>query len=286
MKGAIAWTVTVMMVTAAAAYGFYHYRVAESQRTYQAELEALKRGFLKGVPALPLVADDAYNDAVAADLAQYFRGLEALAQRSPQHFDVERKRLEVAEKVKAGAIDRPQEAQRKERIDFTLGIFNQMRRGAYRPAYSSADNGFRFDIIDVKPTPKGDRLRLTFVHWGAYGEVRYRSISGRFTSDATDGIPRLEGASQPPRLLIEPERWVAEFVPGAQVGYYELPLMPASASALQLTFAFDIITASGTRLPVVTEFPSMEIPAAWKTSEPWASGERKLSAEELAAEQR
>ncbi|MEM6532855.1 MAG: hypothetical protein AAF654_09530 [Myxococcota bacterium] len=286
MRGAVAWFITVVAVPAAALYGLDLLEKAEHRYGYESELDALKREFVRGVPALPLIADAEYPDAVSTGLADYFRELEALAHRYPEHFSVERARTEVDAKVQSGQMTQAQRDQRTERIDFTLALFDQMRRGAYRPLYTAADRGFRFDIVDISPYTVGStkRLKLTFVHWGAYGDVSYRSITGRFKSDSTVGIPRLEGVGQAPNLLVEPERWVAEFVPGAQIGFYDFPLMPASAEELQLSFSFDIKTPAAKPLSVAIEFLPMVLPDAWKSTEVWAATERKLSAEELAAE--
>ncbi len=293
MKSAIAWVVLVGLAAGAGAYGMQVYRRAEDAATYEQRLASLKQDFLRKSTGLQLVDDEQYPREVGVALARYTRELEQLGRDFPALFDVERKRAEVAAKVEAGTMDEIQKAQRDERIDFTLALFNTMRSGQYRPLYSAVDNTFRFDIFDMRPAKIAgqNRIQLSFVHWGAFGEVSYSLIEGKFggnapKSGAPIAIPKLVGEGQPPSLQIEPERWVEEFIPGVQIGYYDFPLMPPTATDITLRFSFDIRTVGGSNVPVNLTFPPIPIPDAWKVGneEQWAAQEQYATEDELRAE--
>lgn len=293
MKSAIAWVALVALAAGAGAYGMQAYRRAEDAAEYDRRLAALESDFLRKSKGLQLVGEEQYPREVGVALARYFRELEQLGRDFPEHFDVERKRAEVEAKVAAGTMDEIQKAQRDERIDFTLELFDRMRAGQYRPLYSAVDNTFRFDIYDIRPAKVAgeSRIQVSFIHWGAFGEVSYSLIEGKFGGAAAKqgapiAIPKLVGEGQPPSLQIAPQRWVREFIPGVEIGYYDFPLMPATATDITLRFSFDIRTVGGSNVPVNLRFPPIPIPAAWKVGneEQWAAQEQYATEDELRAE--
>ena len=81
------------------------------------------------------------------------------------------------------------------------------------------------------------------------------------------------------------ERWVTEFIPGIEIGYYLLPRFPKQALGINLKFQYSIRTVGGTSIPVNIEFPEIKIADAWKIDgdKEWKAQERFASDEELEA---
>ena len=73
-----------------------------------------------------------------------------------------------------------------------------------------------------------------------------------------------------------------EFLPNVEIGYYDLPLFPKSATAVDLSFDFSIRTVGGTPLEAHIDFDEVPISDSWKVQEgeDWAGNERIVADEE------
>ena len=292
MKFAIAWGVLVALAAGGAAYGLAVHRKTLRAAEYLDKLNGLKREFLVASQGLPFVEEAMYSREVGSALAEYFSTLEELARVYPDSFDLERARRDVDAKVRAGSMDSVQKAQRDERIELTQRAFQTLRTGQYRPLYSAVDGAFRFDILSIERAEVGGqpRVKLSFAHWGAFGDIEYGSIEGQFQAPPAEAaearaIPQLVAEDQGPSLQVSPERWLREFVPGVTLGFYDLPLLPASATELSLRFDLALTTSAGTKIPATLSFPKIPIDSSWKSGgdSDWHTQERFKTAKELQA---
>lgn len=299
MRSAIMWILGLAVVGGGAAYAFVSHTQQAKQATYDAELAKIKRAFLAQSSSLVFLDEASYQKEIGPHLSKYFRELSKLQRQYPEFYDVERERKAGEERLAMGQMTESQKIQRDERIDITLDLFNRMMSGQFRPIYTRVDKNFRFDIYDISPARVGgeQKVKFSFVHWAPFppehkpnqGPVTYRSITGNIKAEQEAGKPaevhKFEGESQPPSLQINPERWVAEFPPGMEIGYYDLPQFPREAQFVELAFEFDIRTVGGSDLPVSIAFPEVPVAEAWKVAEgqKWEAQERFATDDELQA---
>jgi hypothetical protein len=302
MKSVITWIMALAVMGGMVAYGFKRTETAERARAYDKRLNELKREFLTQAKGLTFIEADAYKKEVGILLAQYFRGLEDLGKAYPELYAPDREKTKTAVEAKAGKLDAAKTQARDERVDMSLSLFEKMKAGQYRPLFSAADKGFRFDIWDAQPVKSGndEMVRFSYAHWGAFGPVSYKSISGEIKTaeqtkadaDKKDAKAKVENGKkvlsestsinaddQPPALQVDAERWVTEFVPGVEIGYYELPLFPGNAASVDLKFGFGLRTPGGSEVFAETAFNAMPIAAAWKAKGEWGAEHRVIEKE-------
>ncbi len=290
MKAALKWIVAMVVVVAGAAYYINTYMALTRQQAYKLELEGLKRKFLTQSVGLRLIGEEDYRREVGSVLTEYFGKLDELRKKYPDEFDLERKKKDVERDFADGKLKKDQKQARDERIATTLELFEKMRQGQYRPLYTAADKTFRFDIYDLSPSQVAGekRIKLSYVHWGAFGSVGYGAIEGNIKVPTVKGkeleIPKMT-SDGPPTMQIEPERWVAEFIPGVEIGYYDLPFFPPEATGVDLSFDFSLATGGGSSLLAHLVFPNMPVPDAWKLKpgEKWEADVQTATPEELQA---
>jgi hypothetical protein len=292
VKSALTWLIILAAVVGGAGYFIKRYQDHDLETTYALERAELKRSFQKRAVGLQLLDADTYRREVGQAFTDYFGKLDDLRKKYPQFYDVERERKKTLLDQANGTLKEGQKDARDERVNLSLELFEKMRTGQYRPLYTSSDKTFRFDIYELGPVKvNGEtRIRLSFVHWGAFGAVSYDTIEGNLKlPPPPKGKPieekKITADAQPPVLQLEPERWVAESIPGIEVGYYELPLFPPDALAVTLTFDFSIQSPGGSRLPVHIAFPEMPLPAAWKVADgqKWDAEVQTMSEDQLKA---
>ena len=300
MKSAITWIIGLVVIGGGAGLMLKSSHDAARERAYAEGLATIKRNFVADTAPLHFLEDERYRKEIGAHLSKYFKGLSKLAKEYPEHYDVERQRKFGEEQMDKGHMTEAQKLARDERIDITLDVFQRMTDGQYRPLYTKSDKGFRFDIYDISPAKVAGehKVKVSFLHWGPFSQdhrpgsnspIRYKSIIGNITAEQAKGkpaeVPQIVGEAQPPSLQIGPERWVAEFPPGIEVGYYDLPQFPQVAKSIQMEFLFGVRTIGGSELLSNIAFAPFEIPDAWKVPEgqAWEAQERFASDEELQA---
>ena len=291
MKSFIGWLIVLGVIIAGGVMGLNDYRERNREFSYNLELNKLQSAFERQSAGLHLLGPEKYQAEIGIHLERYFRDLRKLGKEYPEHQDFEREFKYGEAKVEKGHMNPGQKQARDERIQLTIDLMNKMRQGHYRPLFSQSNNGFRFDIHDIAPAKVDgqDAIKMAYIHWGAFGPVDYQMIEGTFTTPQVKGeavqISKLEGAAQPPTLQIKPQRWVREFMPGLEVGYYLFPRFPRQADGIKLRFDFTQRTIGGSIVPVVIDFPEMKIADAWKIEEgkEWKAEERFASDEELEA---
>jgi hypothetical protein len=290
MKSLLGWLVVLAIIVGAAGFGLWQFSETTTQQAYQLQLAAIKADFARDAIGLHELESNDYEKEVGIALTSYFQRLGKLAKEYPKQFDIEREKKTGHAEFERGRMTETQKLARDERIDITVDLFERMRGGEYRPLFSDADNGFRFDIYDISPAKvSGEQtIKLSYVHWGAYGPVTYNSIVGSFETEQRQGraaIQQIVGEGQPPTLQIEPSQWVTEFPPSMEIGYYTLPQFPRQATGLELAFGFGIRTVGGTLIESKIEFEKIPVPEAWKVPEgqAWEAQERLASDDELRA---
>lgn len=291
MKSVLGWLVVLAVIVGAAGVGLWQFNETTKEQTYKLELAALKADFVTEAVGLQMLEPDDYGKEVGIALADYFQRLGKLAEKYPEFLDIERQKKLGEAEFERGRMTETQKLAREERIDITVDLFRRMRSGQYRPLYTDVDKGFRFDIYDISPAKvSGEHvIKVSYVHWGAYGPVTYNSIVGSFEAEQRQGkptaIPQIVGEGQPPTLQINPSQWVTEFPPSMEIGYYTLPQFPRQAKSITLSFGFGIRTVGGTVIDADIRFDRIAVPEAWKVPEgqTWEAQERLASDEELRA---
>ncbi|OGQ90606.1 MAG: hypothetical protein A2289_06455 [Deltaproteobacteria bacterium RIFOXYA12_FULL_58_15] len=291
MKSILGWLVVLGLVVGGAGFGLWQFNQTTQEQAYHLELAQLKRGFLNSFVGLRIQSTDEYRKEVGIALTKYFGELDKLAKKYPDFYDIERELKHGEAELAAGRMPESQKLGREERIAITLDLFKRMRQGQYRPLYTGSDKTFRFDVWDITPAKvSGEmRVKMSYAHWGAFGPVSYQSIIGNMPIEQEKGKPaevkQFVGDGQPPSLQIDPERWVAEFPPGVEIGHYDLPQFPREATSVELTFVFDIRTIGGSSQTATILFDDVPIPESWKVPEgqKWEGQERLASDDELRA---
>ena len=283
MKSFLVWLIGLVVIGGAAFSGLSIYNETNLEHAYKLELNELKDSFERQSNGLQILDTEGYTKEIGIHLERYFRELRKLGKQYPEFQNFERELALGAEKVEKGHMSEAQKMARDEQINLTLEVMNKMRQGHYRPLFTDAKNGFRFDIYDISPqTADGQSfIKLSYAHWGAFGPVNYGMIEGTFTVE----IPQIVADGQPPTLQVKGERWVTEFIPGIEIGYYLLPRFPQQALGINLKFQYSIRTVGGTSIPLDIEFPEIKIADAWKIDgdKEWKAQERFASDEELEA---
>lgn len=291
MKSAVSLILLASLV-GGSGYALWSSRQASLGLHYELALQKAKGTFLKESVGLRLLPQERYEQEIGLLLSRYFTELQKAESTYPGFVDLERERRFGVSEFRAGRMTEVQKLARDERIDITLSIFEKMRAGQYRPLYTAADAAFRFDVVELTANEKASaerRLRLTYVHWGAFGPVSHKSLIGNIRAVQEEGkpvaIPQLVGGEQPPSLQLDPERWVTQFVPGAEIGYYELPAFPREATAVQLSLDFGIRSVGGYEVVSHIVLPDIPIAESWKGAEgqEWRTQERVATDEELQA---
>ncbi|MEE8408087.1 MAG: hypothetical protein V3T05_00645 [Myxococcota bacterium] len=291
MKSAMGWLVILGVIISGAGFGLWQFNETTREQDYALELAVLKAEFQKQSVGLRLLEKDDYRKEIGIALTSYFSELGKITKVYPEFYDIERELKRGETEFDRGRMTQSQKLARDERIAITVDLFNRMRSGLYRPLYTQADKTFRFDIYDITPAKVSgeNRVKMSYLHWGAFGPVTYNMIRGNFRAEQTAGkpveIPQIVGEGQPPNLQIDPERWVTEFPPGMEIGYYDLPQFPRQATAIELSFMFGVRTVGGTDLPINIQFDEIAIPENWKVPEgqEWQAQERFASDDELRA---
>ncbi len=291
MKAALSWLLVLAGVIAGGAYLVNLYYSRWMQQAYWVEIDAAKQDFLQKSTALGLVDDGAYKQEVLRSLADYFKAIREVGNKFPKMVDFERERKQGEKDVAEGKLSEAQRLAREERITYTLELFNKMKEDKYRPLYTNADKTFRFDIYDMSRAKISgqDRIKIAFVHWGAFGPVDYSHIEGQIHTQEAEGAPlelkKFEADSQPPTLQVRPEQWVREFIPGVEIGYYDLPLFPQDATAVDLSFDFNILTPGRLSIPAHIAFKDIPVPDSWKlgAGQKWTGTEERIDEEQLRA---
>jgi hypothetical protein len=254
---------------------------------YEARLERarLKREFSERVGALRALPPDqapAWRDEVLALTRWYLDAVQAVRNRHPG----EPRRpsaVEAAEAERKKPLKPDEKAQFEDFQKYAEGRLALLREGRFAPVAAAVTAGLRLDLLAVEPgaSPQGGPgLRVDFALWGApryveREEGRDRAVTKTIVPVAlksmvvklldAKGKPygEMSGSGEPYQKLVDPDRFVEDFPPGALFGTWWLELLPREAATLQLEVLADVRGATGVGHPAAFQV-TLPIPEAWK----------------------
>ena len=265
-------------------------RTAEAER--EADAYRLKADYLERVGWLRSNPDPkTYREEVGTFFKGYFARLDEHQQRfgGNREFDDYLKELE-----KRGTEDRA--ADRKAFYAYTRKQFDLMKSGKYAPVWSATDKGLRLDVLssDVVMVAGRPQVRLQLALWGANrelkedGKLRKMVTSASFSTSwrLTDDKGKLLGemnAGDPSMKIDFPERFIAQFPPQMVLGHYDIDLVPAAVTKMEMAFAVTSHAPSGGTANATYSW-KLDVPAEWKLKdgEKWEGAvESERSEEEI-----
>ena len=152
-----------------------------------------------------------------------------------------------------------------------------MRSGKYAPVWTATDKGMRLDVLssDVVMVLGQPQVRLQLVLWGAQRELtednnkRKKMVtSASFNTKwvLNDDKGKLIGEMQAgdPSMKIDfPERFIAEFPPQMVLGHYDMDMVPANVTKMDITFTVGSRSASGGDANATYNW-KLDVPSEWK----------------------
>jgi hypothetical protein len=251
---------------------------------FEADRGELQAKFASKVPHIAVVdADHAAYDLVSGAKA-YAKDLADLYKRYPEFKDADSvlKRREAEYKDKK--IDEQKMRGIRERVDLTKKVWGKLSSGEYKPVAISADKSVRLDLYDVaKITEAGeDKLLVSVLFINGvpdkamgFGPINMEMAladdeatakarkEGRLKDKGAQRKATMSGGGDPGLYIPEPYKFVEDFPPGIQIGYYQFPLMPAEATDLDLTFGIDIKNPGGGAIANTLKF-KLPLKDEWK----------------------
>ena len=245
-------------------------------RTAAAEREAdairLQRDYLERVGWMRSNPDPkAYRDEVGTFFRNYFARVDEHQQRfgGNREFDDY-----LAELEKRGKEDRA--ADRKAFYDYTRKQFELMRSGKYAPVWTGTDKGMRLDVVssDVQMVAGRPQVRLQLALWGAQRELKEENKLKKMVTSAsfsttwrlTDASGKLLGemtGGDPSMKIDFPERFIAHYPPQMVLGHYDIDLMPAAVSKMEMVVAVSSRSATGGNADATYRW-QLDVPSEWK----------------------
>jgi hypothetical protein len=272
MKSLFTWVLLAGLAAALSA-GYRHHDAQMKQHAYQQDLAVLQQEFTQRASVLPFVPSASYTHTVHTLLESYAQNLLKLSQIHTTQYNPMREKDASVEAETEGRFTPTQAAARTERIAFTLKAFDNLIEGTYKPIASAADKNMRLDIVSIQPYNNGTTtlLKVEYLRWGPSENLQYNKVQGDIRTSSIKGSKNPEAAQilaegQPPTLQINPQRWVKEYIPGTEIGYYELPLLPSNAEGITLSFDFTASLPGGETLPYHLVFEEIPTASPWKLS--------------------
>ena len=254
---------------------------------YEARLERsrLKREFAERAGALRMLpADKAaeWRDEVLALSRWYLDRLQAIKNRHPGE-PPRPAALALAEQERKKPYKPEERAQFEDFQKYAESRLALLRDGRYAPVASALAGSVRLDLLAVEPGPSpqgGPGLRIDFALWGAprYQEreegregavtrtvvpVALKTMAFRLLDAKGKPYGEMTGSGEPYQKLVDPERFVEEFPPGALFGTWWIELLPREAATVKLELLADVRGATGIGHPATFEL-TLPVPEQWK----------------------
>jgi hypothetical protein len=241
-----------------------------------------------------------YKDEISAITRSYFKDLKKIYEEfeKPQDLDAKWHEYEkggatagtaLAVDISADKTSKKtteEKANFKEAFDYSKQILTMLTEGRYEPVFTDTKESVRLDFYEVKR--QGDKVRWSFVMWGALPEMRYTGMEIKLFDIENKHYGTMHSASSQPSLRVDdPSVWIPDFPPGCTPGYYELPLMPYPAAKMDLTFNLSGRSYFGSSVAWQYEFKEMPIDPSWKMppDAKWEAQAVEVPIEETVAEQ-
>jgi hypothetical protein len=254
---------------------------------YEARLERarLKREFVERAGALRMLpAEDAaqWRDELLALSRWYLDRVQAVKNRYPDAIE-KRTPLEVAEAERKKPYKPDERAQFEDFQKYAEGRFALLSQGSYAPVTSAVAGSLRLDLVAVQSgnSPQGGPgLRIDFALWGAprYQEreegregavtrtqvpVALRSLAVRLFGASGKLYGEMTGSGEAYQKLLDPERFVPDFPPGALFGTWWFELLPRDAVTMKLELLTEVRGATGAGHPA-TFVLALPVDESWK----------------------
>jgi hypothetical protein len=263
-----------VLIASVMSYRSVSARAADAQR--EADFHRLQKEYLERVGWMRANPDEArYRAEVGSFFKGYFESVSAHQSRfgGDKEFDAYLDELE-RRAAKGGKDDRAQD--RKAFYEYTRKVFDAMRTGKYQPVWTATDQGMRLDVLssDVVMVLGQPQVRLQLVLWGAQRQLTDDGKTRRMLTSASFKTrwvlrgekERLVGemeAGDPSMKIDFPERFIAEFPPQMVLGHYDMDLVPATVSKMDITFTVGSRSPSGGDA-LATYNWKLDVPADWK----------------------
>lgn len=252
-------------------------RAREAQR--DADIQRVQKEYLERVGWMRTNPDDKkYRDEVGSFFKSYFAKVTEHQNRfgGNKEFDSYLEELERREaKGKGGKEDRSSD--RKAFYEYTRKVFDAMRAGKYAPVWTATDKGMRLDVLssDVVMVLGQPQVRLQLVLWGAQRELSEdnNKLKKMVTSASfqtkwvlNDDKGKLVGEMQAgdPSMKIDfPERFIAEFPPQMVLGHYDMDMVPANVTKMDISFTVSSRSATGGDANATYNW-KLDVPSEWK----------------------
>jgi hypothetical protein len=246
----------------------------------------LKRDFGEragAIRAIPPERLPEWQAEVAALSRWYFEELAAIHNRSPGETP-RRTGVLAAEDEKKGKLKKEEREAIADFQAYADGRLALLREAKYAPVASALAEGLRLDLVAVEPGPApgagGPGLRIDFALWGAprYLErersgdksvtrnvvsVAFKRIAFQFLDAAGKPYGEMSGGGEPYQKLVDPERFVEDFPPGALFGTWWIELLPREAATVKIELLAEVRGATGVGHPLPFEL-TLPIPETWK----------------------
>jgi hypothetical protein len=249
------------------------------------ERARVQREFAERVGALRMLPADApaeWRDEVLALSRWYLDRLQAIRNRHPGE-PPRPPSLQLAEEERRKPFKPEERAQFEDFQRYAEGRMALLREGRYAPVASALAGSLRLDLLAMEPGPSpqgGPGLRIDFALWGAprYQEreegregaitrtivpVALRTIAFKMFDAKGKLYGEMTGSGEPYQKLVDPERFVEQFPPGALFGTWWIELLPREAATVKVELVADVRGATGIGHPAQFEL-AFPVPDAWK----------------------
>jgi hypothetical protein len=245
----------------------------------------LKRDFVERAGALRAIPVDhmpEWQGEIASLSRWYFDELTSIRNRFPGEAS-RPGALEAAKEERKGAVKKEERDAIADFQTYAQDRIALLRDGKYVPFASALSEGLRMDLLAVEPGSApgaGPGLKVEFALWGVprflererSGDktvtrtvvpIAFRRIAFQFLDGAGKPYGEMSGGGEPYQKLVDPERFVDDFPPGALFGTYWVELFPREAATVNLEVSADLRGASGAVRPATFLF-KLPVPERWK----------------------
>jgi hypothetical protein len=295
--------VALIAFTTAVVIGTSRYKTKSFEAERDLNLARIQKDYLERVGWIRSIPDErAYKEEVNTFLRWYFRELNDHMSR----FHGNRKFDDYLTDLSKRVDNQKEYAEKKSYFDYTKRFFDELRTGAYSPAFSASDKGMRLDVTSasVQTEQNKPQVKLGIALWGAQRELRDESttakgitavIKKRMVTSASfnvtwklyDDKGKLIGemtAQGDPTMKVDyPEKYIPEFPPQMVFGHYAMDLIPADVAKIEMLF--NVASRSATGGEALANFVwKLDAPPEWKLKpgEKWEGAEESVRpAEEI-----
>jgi hypothetical protein len=286
--------IALVIVAAVASHRTASARAHEAER--DADFRRLQAVYLERVGWMRTNPDEAsYRDELKPFFKEYFTQVDEHLARFNGNTKFDGYLAELDKRAESGGDKKDARANdRKAFYEYARKRFDSLREGTYRPVHSFTDKGMRLDVAsnDVVMVMGKPQIRLALVLWGAQrvekeeGKVKKMVTSASFDTvwKLTDAKGKLLGemrGADPSMKIDYPERLIAEFPPQMVLGHYDLDLLPADVSKLEMTINVASHAASGGNANATYSW-KLDVPSEWKlgANETWEGATQEERPEE------